>query len=81
MSALRQFELLEDLKPFGSASAVLLEWNGEKYVRTKEIIKVFEFVGTHGERRNRGFTYYSEESKKWEAVGGMQEPAAGWLPI
>lgn len=80
MSTLRQFELLEDLRPFGRAKAVLLMWNGERYVRTTEEIEVFEFVGAHAERRQRGFARHSDESDKWESVGGMQEPAASWLP-
>lgn len=81
MNTLRQFELLEDLRPFGSARAVLLAWNGDKYVRTNEEIQLFEFVGAHGSRRNRGFARQSEESQRWEAVGGMQEPVESWLPF
>ncbi len=81
MNTLRQFELLEDLRPFGSAKAVLLAWNGDKYVRTNEEVQIFEFVGTHGSRRNRGFARQSEESHRWEAVGGMQESVENWLPF
>ena len=81
MSNLRQFELLEDLKPYGSARAALLTWNGEKYIRTNEVIEVFEFVGTHGHRRDRGFARHSDESQKWEAMGGMQEPVSSWVPF
>lgn len=80
MNGLQQFELLEDLRPFGSAKAVLLRWNGRQYIRTNEEIELFEFVGTHGYRRNRGYARYSEESSKWEAMGGMQEPVDSWLP-
>lgn len=81
MNDMRQFELLEDLRPFGMARAVLLRWNGQKYVPTEDQIDVYEFVGTHGERRNRGYARFSDESHRWEAVGGMQEPADSWLPL
>jgi hypothetical protein len=81
MNEVRQFELLETLRPYGSARAVLLRWNGQKYVPTQEEIEVFEFVGTHGERHNRGYARFSNESRKWEAVGGLQEPAESWLPF
>jgi hypothetical protein len=81
MTTLRQFELLEDLKPFGSARAVLLRWNGDRYVRSNEEIEVFEFVGTHGDRRNRGYARHSDESNRWEAVGGLHETIESWLPI
>lgn len=81
MATLRQFELLEDLKPFGSAKAVLLAWNGTKYVRSNEEIEVFEFVGIHGDRRDRGFARHSPESQLWEAVGGLHEPVESWLPM
>ncbi|MDB5389889.1 MAG: hypothetical protein JWM11_5535 [Planctomycetaceae bacterium] len=81
MNTLRHFELLEDLNPFGNAKATLLKWNGEKYVRTNEEIEIFEFLGTFGVRRNRGLALHSDESKKWEAVGGMQEPAESWMPF
>lgn len=81
MNEMRHFELLEDLCPFGTARAVLLRWNGQKYVPTHEEFQVYEFVGTHGDRRNRGYARFSEESSRWEAVGGMQEPVESWLPI
>ncbi|MBS0207061.1 MAG: hypothetical protein JSS49_29645 [Planctomycetes bacterium] len=80
MQTLRQFELLENLRPFGSARAVLLTWNGEQYVRSNEEIEIFEFVGSHAHHRCRGFARHSAESNRWEAVGGLQQPAADWLP-
>lgn len=80
MSNLRQFELLESLRPFGSAKAALLMWNGEKYVPTDEVVEIFEFVGTRGDRRSRGFARHSEESNLWEVVSGLQEPVAAWMP-
>jgi hypothetical protein len=81
MNTLRHFELLEDLRPFGNARAVLLSWNGQKYVRTNDEIRIFEFVGTHGNRRDRGLTCHSDESRRWEVLGGMQEPVESWMPF
>ncbi|MBS0261260.1 MAG: hypothetical protein JSS02_04830 [Planctomycetes bacterium] len=80
MNTLRQFELLEDLRPYGSARAVLLSWNGRSYDRSQEQIEVFDFIGLHGDRRHRGYARHSPDSQKWEAVGGLREPVESWLP-
>jgi hypothetical protein len=80
MNAMRQFELMEDLRPGGSAKAILLKWNGQRYVVTNEQTTVFEFVGTHGHRGDRGYACYSPESERWEATSGLFEQVAGWLP-
>jgi hypothetical protein len=80
MPTLRQFELLDDLKPFESARAVLLKWDGQKYARTDERIEVYEFIGIHGHRGDRGFARHSDESQKWEVMSGMQEAVSSWLP-
>jgi hypothetical protein len=81
MSDLRQFELLEDLRPFGSADAVLMKWNGGQYVRTQEKIQIFDFIGARGDRHDRGYARQSMESLKWEAISGLQEPKESWLPF
>jgi len=74
MNGLRPFELLEDLAGGHTAKAVLLRWNGDKYVRTDETIDVSEFAGARGMRGDRGYGYYSPESRRWEAVGGVSHP-------
>ncbi|HWA97645.1 MAG TPA: hypothetical protein VG713_04110 [Pirellulales bacterium] len=77
---MRQFELLEALPPGRTARAVLLKWDGHKYVRTAEVIELHDFVGGHGERGDRGYGFYSQESGRWEAASGLYEQVAGWLP-
>lgn len=77
---IKMFELLEDLRPSGTAKAVLLKWDGEKYVRSNQKIELNEFVGTHGDRGDRGYCFYSDDSKRWEAASGLFEQVAGWLP-
>ena len=77
---MKRFELLEDLSAYGSASACLLKWSGEKYVRSSEKIVIHDHTGQHGHRGDRGFVAYSEESNQWEAVSGLYEQVAGWLP-
>ena len=79
MDDLRHMELLEDLSPFGTAKAVLVRWDGENYVRTNQVIDVCEFMGHHGERRDRGYVRWFEESRRWEAMG-IQDLAGSWLP-
>ncbi len=81
MTELRQFELLEDLRPFGSAKAALLRWNGARYVSSKEEIEVFDFIGTNGVRRDRGYTRYIGESAKWEAISALSSPTTDWMPV
>lgn len=81
MNELRQFELLEDLRPFGSAKASLLRWNGARYVVTADEIEVFDFIGTQGQRKDRGYTRFIPESTKWEAISTLSSPTANWMPI
>jgi hypothetical protein len=73
MHGMRQFELMEDLRANESARAMLLVWNGRRYVRTKEIIEVFDFVGQHGTRGDRGYAFLSPESGCWEVASGLLE--------
>jgi hypothetical protein len=81
MQGMRKFELQENLEPNGSAKAVLLKWNGKKYVlSTSEPVVVFDFVGQHGTKRDRGYCFLSDESGQWEAACGLSEPVAQWLP-
>ncbi len=77
---MRQFELLEDLRPGGNAKAVLLTWDGSRYVRSREIIVLHEFVGVHGNRGDRGYCHFSPESERWEAAAGLYQQVASWLP-
>lgn len=81
MPQMRQFELLENLKPGESAQAVLLGWNGGRYVPTQDRVVVFDFVGQHGARGDRGYGFYSPESGRWEVASGLNEQVAGWLPV
>lgn len=80
MHPLRQFELIEDLAPGRKAQAILLKWNGSKYVRTKETVELYDFVGSHGDRGDRGYCFFSTESNHWEAASGLFEQVANWLP-
>lgn len=80
MNDWRHFELLEGLRPFSSARAILLQWDGRQYVPTNEEIEIHDFIGRYGDRKNRGYARYSAESSKWEVVGGMREPIESWLP-
>lgn len=80
MPQIRQFELLEDLKPGQSATAILLSWNGGRYVRTRERIVLFDFVGQYGHRGQRGYGFHSAESGRWEAAGGLRDHVQNWLP-
>lgn len=73
MPEMRQFELLEDLKAGENAAAVLLRWNGRWYAPTEERIVIFDFVGQHGMRGDRGYGFLSSESGCWEVVSGLQE--------
>lgn len=76
---LQLFELLENLLPEGTAAAVLLKWNGQRYVASNERIELHEFAGTHGDRGDRGYCYLSPHSNKWETVSGLyqQVPTRG----
>lgn len=80
MHAIRQFELMEDLEPGSAARAMLLRWNGKKYIYTSEQVEIHDFVGTHGSRGDRGYGMHSAESGKWESVGGLYQQTPGWLP-
>jgi hypothetical protein len=80
MGKMRQFQLLEDLRPGGSARAILLRWDGAKYVPSDEEIELFEYVGLHGDRGDRGYCCFSDESNHWEAASGLYEQVASWLP-
>jgi hypothetical protein len=81
MAGIRQFELLENLGAGRSARAVLLKWNGQRYAPSGEKIEIHEFVGTHGDKGDRGYAFFSEESNRWEAVSGLFERVASWLPV
>jgi hypothetical protein len=74
------FELLEDLRPGQRARAALLKWDGTKYIRSNERIDLHEFVGTHGDKGDRGYCFFSPHSKRWEAAAGLYEQVSGWLP-
>ena len=80
MESMRQFELLEDLVPGGSASAVLVRWNGKGYMRGHEEVVLHDFIGGHGNRGDRGYAFQSPESGRWEVVSGLFEQPAPWLP-
>jgi hypothetical protein len=81
MQGMRKFELQENLEPNGSAKAVLLKWNGSRYVPSpSEPVVVYDFVGQHGIRRDRGYCFLCEESGQWEAACGLSEQVAQWMP-
>lgn len=80
MPGMKRFELLENLSSYGSAKATLLIWSGDRYVRGNQKIVVHDHSGQHGYRGDRGFTAYIDESQQWEAVSGLYEQAASWLP-
>lgn len=80
MQPMRQFELLEDLSPSGSARACVMEWNGQQYVRSRQIVELHDFVGGNGDRGDRGYMFYSPESKRWEVACGLYEQVSSWLP-
>lgn len=69
--SIRQFELLEDLHPEQKASAMLLRWDGQAYVRSKEKIVVHDFVRTHGDRDDRGYCFLNPDSNLWECISGL----------
>jgi hypothetical protein len=73
MFGLKQFELLEDLRPGDRARAVLMTWNGQRYVRSHETIEVIDFVGQHGNAGDRGYAFLSPESGRWEVACGLYE--------
>lgn len=73
MNGVRCFELMEDLSPEGTAKAILLRWNGDRYVRSRETIEVRDFVHIHGNRGDRGYAILSDESGLWMALGGLYQ--------
>lgn len=79
MNGIRCFELLEDLVPAGTAKAVLLVWNGSRYVRSTENIVIHDFVNSHGDRGDRGYAFQSGESKNWETLSGLFQQVPGWM--
>ena len=76
MQGLKQFELLDDLRPNDTARAVLLSWNGQRYVRSRQAIEVVDFVGQHGHAGDRGYAFQSPDSGLWEAACGLYEQVA-----
>jgi hypothetical protein len=81
MGNLQPFELFEDLEPRQKAPAVLLQWDGQKYVRSKEKIELYDFVGSHGNRGDRGYCFLSSGSNRWEAVSGLFEQVSSWTAM
>jgi hypothetical protein len=81
MQGLRRFELLENLEPESVARAVLLVWDGKRYVRSKSVIDLHEFVGIHGLRGDRGFTFLSPESGVWEVASGLSQQSPQWSHV
>lgn len=77
MLKIRQFELLEDLRPEGQARAVLMRWNGEIYVRSQETIELFDVIRTHGDRGDRGYCFFSADSNRWESLSGLFQQIPG----
>jgi hypothetical protein len=73
MPGMRHFELLDDLREGDSAPAVLLKWNGRRYIRTDERVQIYDFVGQHGHRGDRGYGFLSGESGLWEVASGLHE--------
>ena len=80
MQGLRHFELLEELRPGQSAPAILLQWNGQEYVPSRQRIELLEFAGSRGMKGDRGYCFLSEESGRWEVASGLFEQVADWLP-
>lgn len=78
MPGIWQFELLENLAPEGEAKAVLLRWNGQKYVRSSEVIMLHDVVRMHGDEGDRGYAFKSTESGNWEVLGGLYQQVSGF---
>lgn len=77
MFQIRQFELLEDLRPEGQASAILMRWNGVVYVRSLERIELFDVIRSHGNQGDRGYCFFSAESNRWESLSGLFQQIPG----
>jgi hypothetical protein len=78
MQPMRVFQLLEDLEPFRSARANLLRYNGKDYVLTGEVVRVHEYLGSHGDRGDRGYAFLSTESELWEVASGVFQQVTGY---
>lgn len=76
MNGIRSFELLEDLSPGGSAKAILLKWNGSRYVHSREKVTVYDYVQSHGDSGDRGFAFLSDESGLWHVLSGLYQQAS-----
>lgn len=68
---MRLFELIEPLEAGRSAEARLLKWDGSKYSPTAEKVTVHDFVGGHGTAQDRGYAFFSDQSKCWEVLSGL----------
>lgn len=77
MEAIRPFELLENLPAGGSAEAVLLKWNGVRYVPSEKKIIIHDFVQTHGDCGDRGYAFMSDESGLWQVLSGLFQQESG----
>ncbi len=78
MQNLRQFELLENLDSGCSAKAALLRWDGRRYVRSRDVVEIHEYVGVHGLRGDRGFGILSDDSGQWEATSVLNTRSMQW---
>ncbi len=77
MAQLQLFELNEVLEPEGVAKAVLLHWDGERYVtRGGKHILVHSFAGAHGLAGDRGYCFLGD-STRWEVVRLISEQNMG----
>ncbi len=75
MMDLKPFELLDDLEPLGKANAVLLKWDGSRYVKSQNKIELHDICSTHGDRGDRGYCFLSSMSNLWETVSGLYQQA------
>lgn len=67
----QMFELVEPLVEERSARARLLMWNGTTYVPSDELVTVHDYIGGHGFTRDRGYCFWSDDSKRWEVLLGV----------
>lgn len=73
MEGIRCFELLEDLTSDGVARAVLLRWDGQDYVKSHDVIELHDVVSSHGSEGDRGYTFQSGDSGRWEVLAGLYQ--------
>lgn len=71
MHDLRIFQLMDSLEAGRQAPAVLLAWDGVRYMPSETAIELFDFVGQHGQRGDRGYCALSPQSGLWEVVSGL----------